>query len=78
MAPPAKRPAKTKETAGSMLAQRIVAAQLPSSPKDARAKVSAWLSEIADEAGKSLKKPASAESKEPPEVESEGEAKKEG
>lgn len=32
----------------------------------------------AREAGKSLKKPASAESKEPPEVESEGEAKKEG
>jgi hypothetical protein len=32
----------------------------------------------AREAGKSLKNPASAESKEPPEVESEGEAKKEG
>ena len=58
MAPPAKRPAKkTKEAAGSTLAQRIVAAPRVSSLQETRAKLSTWLSEIVgDEAGKSLKR----------------------
>src|SRR5215475_6447892 len=55
MARPAKRPAKKREAAGPTLAQRIVAAPLLSSPADARAKVSAWLGEIAaSEAGRAL------------------------
>ena len=55
MVRPAKRPAKKREAAGPTLAQRIVAAPLLSSPTDARAKVSAWLGEIAaSEAGRAL------------------------
>src|SRR5262245_13346284 len=55
MVRPAKRPAKKREAAGPTLAQRIVAAPLLSSPADARAKVSAWLGEIAaSEAGRAL------------------------
>src|SRR5215475_6093489 len=55
MVRPAIRPAKKREAAGPTLAQRIVAAPLLSSPADARAKVSAWLGEIAaSEAGRAL------------------------
>src|SRR5262245_46562828 len=61
MAPPAKRPAKTREAAGSTLAQRIVAAPILSSPRETRAKVSTWLAEMADdETGRTLKRLPSA------------------
>ncbi len=53
---PSRSAKKNSETAGSSLAARIVTAPLASQPKEARAKVAAWLSEVGrTAAGKALK-----------------------